>query len=226
MATGPALRAVLRQLSTAAAIRSLPTPCRGRASGAARRPLPGGADLARPGVAHGIVWGRVGGVGGGEGDGAGRGGALDGIAPGGAVEVAAAEAWDLDDGFLLPPPMLELEMVDIPELLPEHLGALAEQHEATDGMALTTADEEEQVFQQLLARSAGVPALKVNEAFMPLASAVLAGGRRFPHARPNARRTTAVPPGGGRFMRWRRAAVRQSGGRRGFIPPRREPRGR
>lgn len=222
------MRAVLRQLSTAAAIRTLPTPCRARGPGAAVArqatvgdpapmvPAPLGVFLGlreaarRASLAEGAeaanAWG-------------------DGMAD------AVSEVWDLDDGFALPPPLLEWGASEFGGSLESGMstpdagdgpglpGALSP-NGFDVGCALEGPTPErltEEKLRQLLAERLGA-----RPALLPIAAAVLAGGRRFPQARarPSGQ---APPPGGGRWMRFRqqrRGPVARNG-RQGTRQPRR-----
>mmetsp|Transcript_121688 Transcript_121688/g.190924 ORF Transcript_121688/g.190924 Transcript_121688/m.190924 type:complete len:199 (+) Transcript_121688:422-1018(+) len=180
---GTVLRAMLRQLSTAASIRNLPTPCRAPGAG---RSL-GGGDITPPlGVFMGLreavsPW-------------------SDGLGD------ALLEVWDLDDGFALPPPLLELgSPIGGSCEISESGGTPQPRSPSTpkEGQAFPSSDE----FAKLLVERLG----SQQAALLPLAAAVLAGGRRFPQARP---RPCAAAPGGGRWMRFRQqrrgpAAVRR-----------------
>lgn len=155
---GPMLHAVFRQLSLAAAIRTVPTPCRAQGSRAMRRQVvPAWQD----------GWGDV-----------------------------ALEAWDLDDGFALPPPLLELPISEI--------GSgqdLADEFIHTPGTGPSGFQERQSPQQQMLQRIL-MESLGSHTDNPSLCAAVLAGGRRFPRARP-VPRNLAAAPGGGRWMRFR-----------------------
>jgi len=182
------LRAMLRQLSTAAAVRTVPTPCRARGPGVvreqavlgeARTPPPRtfvGEALTPPPLRlarrrHEAIpaWG-------------------DGAAD------AGSEVWDLNDGFLLPPPLLELstsefegeidfmdwdlttpERVSTPVALGPGYSPCSPEGE-TLGANIESYDNE--MLQQLL-----IDRLGAARVLLPFTAAVLAGGRRFPQAR-------------------------------------------
>lgn len=183
---GTVLRAMLRQLSTASSIRKVPTPC--RAPGGVRPLGSGDATPVWMGLREAVSpW-------------------SDGLSDG------LLEVWDLDDGFALPPPLLDLGSPiggarenSEPGSSPQPLSPSTPK----EGDAFTQCDE----FAKLLVERLG----SQQAALLPLAAAVLAGGRRFPQARP---RTCAAAPGGGRWMRFRQQrrgpAVRR--------PPTRAPR--
>jgi hypothetical protein len=172
---GPVLRAVLRQLSTAAAIRTLPTPCRARAQGAIRRGV--GGDRTPPlGVFLGLheavpAWGER-------------------------MSDAGSEVWDLDDGFALPPPLLELGVSEFGgQELAESIGtSMTDADGEIQGQSPCQSPQQQMLYQML------VDSLDSQQVLLPLASAVLIGGRRFPQARPG---RVAVGPGGSRWMRFR-----------------------
>lgn len=199
---GPVLRAVLRQLSTRAAIRALPTPCRARAVGAGGDPGALGAmvgvdPLARNGPAWAMPnWGE------------------------GVIDVGP-EVWDLDDGFALPPPMLEMDLGggDVESVAGSNNG----DGDSPNGHLADPAAQrsEEEILQQLLVERL---AAAKEPVLLPLAGAVLAGGRRFPHARGGPRRAQPAP-GGGRIMRWRQQR-RMPAPRHGSVRQHARPRGR
>jgi len=183
---GPVLRAVLRQLSTAAALRTLPTPCRARAPGRI-----GSGE----GVAIQLTNARL--------------GLRDSSWGEGGVGDAGLEVWDLDDGFSLPPPLLQLEggaleqslepslhQSDFDMPVPSLLGE--EVYEVMEEQAGLSGEPSEEILHQIL-----VERLRAEPALLPLAAAVLAGGRRFPQARGVGTRQGAPTPGGGRWMRFR-----------------------
>lgn len=173
---GPVLRAVLRQLSTRAVIRTLPTPCRARAVRAGGEPgalgtMVGMDPLARHGPAWAMpTWG-------------------DGV-----IDVAS-EVWDLDDGFALPPPMLEIDLGGGGDL---ESAAEGEESSTEDDASPSAQRSEEEILHDLLVERFATK----EPVLLPLAGAVLAGGRRFPHARGGPRRAQPTPDGG-RSMRWR-----------------------
>lgn len=192
-AGGPVLRAVLRQLSTAAAVRTLPTPCRARGPGV-MRPSTSMGEARTPtlGVFMGLreavaAWG--------EGD-------MD----------TNMEVWDPDDGFALPPPLLDLstadfggghiDFMDLELRSPTGVGSPASlgpgrapcsPPEGTNPEPITN-----EILHQIFAERLTSP-----PALLPLAAAVLAGGRRFPQARSGTRAGQAVKAGSGRCMRLR-----------------------
>jgi len=194
-AGGPILRAVLRQISTANAIRNLPSPCRARWRGQEPRTPPLGVFLLREAVS---TWGEA---------------------------DAGLEVWDLDDGFQLPPPLLDMGSsvrstqshgnVDFGmELdLPSPEGGPSPEEPQSGEQPLGN-----EILQQILMERLGSP----PPALLPLAAAiqaaVLAGGRRFPRPRPGPR-GPAVKPGGGRWMRFRQQR-RGPTTRQGQIAPR------
>eukprot|EP00427_Karlodinium_veneficum_P010579 CAMPEP_0169086708 /NCGR_PEP_ID=MMETSP1015-20121227/13842_1 /TAXON_ID=342587 /ORGANISM="Karlodinium micrum, Strain CCMP2283" /LENGTH=200 /DNA_ID=CAMNT_0009146889 /DNA_START=346 /DNA_END=952 /DNA_ORIENTATION=+ len=143
---GTVLRAMLRQLSTAASIRNLPTPCRAPGAG---RSL-GGGDITPPlGVFMGLreavsPW-------------------SDGLGD------ALLEVWDLDDGFALPPPLLELgSPIGGSCEISESGGTPQPRSPSTpkEGQAFPSSDE----FAKLLVERLG----SQQAALLPLAAAVLA----------------------------------------------------
>lgn len=181
VAGGPMLRAVLRQLSTAAAIRTLPTPCRARGPGTSPRQVAPGSRLGFLEAAP--AWGD------------------------GSVE-AGLEVWDLDDGFTLPPPLLELsasdlagdfELMDIDSLAASENMATPLQPQDRSPCSTENPVSNEILQQLLLERLGSQPPV-----LLPVCAAVLAGGRRFPHAR-SGTRGQAVKAGApsGRCMRFR-----------------------
>jgi len=200
---GPLLRAVLRQLSTAASIRTVPTPCRARPQGAQaagfETPPPRGVFFRE--ANH--TWGDR-------------------------VADAGLEVWDLDDGFTLPPPLLD----------PSVGGALdeilSEIDFSTPGGVLSPLSTEvayeestsNEIMNQILA------ALENHQGRCgshPLGAAVLAGGRRFPAARAGPRVSQAAKAGSGRCLRPTLRQQRRGGGaQRGFTRVGREniPHGR
>mmetsp|Transcript_44378 Transcript_44378/g.77989 ORF Transcript_44378/g.77989 Transcript_44378/m.77989 type:complete len:204 (+) Transcript_44378:538-1149(+) len=199
---GPVLRAVLRQLSTRAAIRALPTPCRARAVRAGGEPGALGAMVGvEPLALHGPAW------------------AMPSWGEG--VIDVGPEVWDLDDGFALPPPMLEMDLGgggDVESVAGSNNG---DGDSPTGDVADPAAQRsEEEILQQIL-----VERLTAKEpVLLPLAGAILAGGRRFPHARGGPRRAQPTP-GGSRIMRWRQQR-RMPAPRHGSVRQNARPRGR
>lgn len=204
MAGGPMLRAVLRQLSTAAAVRTLPTPCRARAPGSmGRQVLPGEPQsLGAP---------------------------LGAFLSFREADDADMEVWDLDDGFALPPPLLDLgtsefggglDYMDLGLPTPEGVASPAVRGGAGYSPCLPEGTNTEPILGDEVLKSL-VERLSSQKALLPLAAAVLAGGRRYPHARPGPR-AQAVKAGaasGARWMRFRQQcrgpANRQGSSRNG-----------
>lgn len=201
---GPMLRAVLRHLSTAAAVRTLPTPCRNRRAGAVGgqaapgdRTPPLGMFRFREAVP---AWGDV-------------------------VADAGLEVWDLDDGFTLPPPLLDLSSSELggglDELMEYGLSTPQSGLSPPSPEGAHTTDNE--ILHQLLMERLGS-----YRALQTLAAAVLAGGRRFPAARPGSR---GQAPKAGACVRPAVRHQRQRPPRRGFTRQARDnmrqpPRGR
>jgi len=155
---GPMLRAVLRHLSTAAAVRTLPTPCRNRRAGALRGQATPGDRTPPLGMFLGFreavpAWGDV-------------------------VADAGLEVWDLDDGFTLPPPLLDLASSELGG--GSHLSTPQGVLSPPSPEGVYTTDNE--ILHQILMERLGS-----HRALQTLAAAVLAGGRRFPAARPGSR---------------------------------------
>lgn len=202
---GPMLRAVLRHLATAAAVRTLPTPCRNRRAGAVRGQVAAEDGTPPRGVFMGFreavpAWGDL-------------------------VSEAGSEVWDLDDGFLLPPPLLDLGSSELGGGLDE----LMEYGLSTpqSGLSLPSPEDvhtsDNEILHQILMERLGS-----LRALQTLAAAVQAGGRRFPAARPGPR---VQAPKAGACVKPAVRHQRQRPPRRGFTRQARDnmrqpPRGR
>lgn len=188
-AGGPMLRAVLRQLSTAAAIRTVPTPCRARHPGAVMRQTAAGEARTPPlGVLLGLreavpAWSDV-------------------------MSEAGSEVWDLDDGFTLPPPLLDLANSELGDLM-DLESSLAESVRSLHSPTGTHQEpmSTEMMHQLIMERLAS------HRVLLPLAAAAIsAGGRRFPAARSGPR--GQLPKSGG-CVRQRQRTIQRQGAPRG-----------
>lgn len=194
-AGGQMLRAALRQLSTAAAVRAVPTPCRARQAGTMGLQTATGERTPPLGMFLGLreavpSWGDV-------------------------VAEAGMEVWDLDDDFSLPPPLMD--MLSEASTTGSELGSTLEDFMDLDlsstppGVLSPHTPEgahegptDNEIMHRIL-----MERLASNRALFPLAAAVLAGGRRFPAARAHPGPRPQAPKGGEkRCMRLRQQRQR------------------
>jgi hypothetical protein len=186
--SGPMLRAVLRQLSTATAVRTLPTPCRARRPGGPHPTVP--REVRTPPMWQSFREAAYANWSDGDSD-------------------ASMEVGDLDDGFQLPPPLLDLNISDFGGEIDFMDFDLASPEGVATPMSLgpgrtpcsPKGSNQDSISNEILHQIL-VERLTSPPVLLPLAAAVLAGGRRFPQARPGPR-GQATKSGGGRCMRLR-----------------------